>query len=200
MDIHLRTLRNKQEFDDENGVAEKLGISSALWSMFGVVWPSSLVLAHHLLDVDFKNKTILEVGCGIGLTSLLLNRLEADVTATDYHPQAESFMNYNTKLNNDPRIPFFRTGWSDPKTDMGEFDLIIGSDLLYEDGHVDKLSLFFEQHSQSGTEIILVDPGRGRQRKFGRCMSSLGFSHEIKIPKKEGYLDDMFNGRILKFK
>ena len=41
IDIHLRTLRNKQEFLDDDDIAKKLGISSAQWSLFGVVWPSS---------------------------------------------------------------------------------------------------------------------------------------------------------------
>ena len=39
-----------------------------------------------------KIKRILEVGCGIGLSSLILNRLNADITATDYHPEAEKFL------------------------------------------------------------------------------------------------------------
>ena len=31
VDIHLRTLRDRQQFDDPGGVAEALGISSATW-------------------------------------------------------------------------------------------------------------------------------------------------------------------------
>jgi hypothetical protein len=50
IDVHLCTLRDTQEFDDPNGVAEKLGISSASWPIFGVLWPSALVLAHHVCD------------------------------------------------------------------------------------------------------------------------------------------------------
>ena len=56
VDIHLRTLRDKQEFSDDKGIAEKLGISSALWPLFGVIWPSSLVLAHYLFKFDFAGK------------------------------------------------------------------------------------------------------------------------------------------------
>lgn len=42
MDIHLRSLRNHQEFSDQLGEAESLGISSANWSLFGLrakSWP-----------------------------------------------------------------------------------------------------------------------------------------------------------------
>ena len=135
-DIHLRTLKDKQQFSDKDKKAEDLGISSATWSLFGVVWPSSEVLANFIFDYDFKNKRILEVGCGIGLSSLILNRLNADITATDYHPEAEKFLDINTELNKDDEIPFVRTCWSNEyQEELGKFDLIIGSDLLYERDH-----------------------------------------------------------------
>ncbi|MGD8802761.1 MAG: histidine kinase, partial [Gammaproteobacteria bacterium] len=40
IDIHLRTLRDRQQYNDIDGIAEKLGISPASWPLFGVVWPS----------------------------------------------------------------------------------------------------------------------------------------------------------------
>lgn len=73
-DIHLCTLRDKQEFDDPQGAAEKLGISLASWPLFGVVWPSSMVLAHYISDYNTGTKRILENGCGRALSSLLLNK------------------------------------------------------------------------------------------------------------------------------
>lgn len=199
VDIHLRTLRDKQEFSDDKGVAEKLGISSALWPLFGVIWPSSLVLAHYLFKFDFADKKILEVGCGIGLTSLLLNHLNADVTATDYHPEVETFLLENTQLNRDSIIPFVRTDWADPVTTLGEYDLIIGSDLLYEDEHVELLSDFIAQHCKAHCEVILVDPGRGRHAKFSRKMSALGFSLELTRPQEMDYLDEPYKGVILRY-
>ena len=56
IDVHLCTLRNNQEFYDPTGIAEKLGISSASWPIFGIVWPSSLVLANYILDTKPKVK------------------------------------------------------------------------------------------------------------------------------------------------
>ena len=45
-DIHLRTLRDKQQFEDIDGIAEKLGISPSTWPLFGIVWDSSKVLVY----------------------------------------------------------------------------------------------------------------------------------------------------------
>jgi ETFB lysine methyltransferase len=199
-DIHLRTLRDKQEFLDADDVAKKIGISSAQWSLFGVVWPSSEVLAHLMFNFDITNKRILEVGCGIALTSLLLNQRKANITATDYHPEAEDFLLQNTKLNDDNMVPFVRTGWADEITNLGQFDLILGSDLLYEDEHAELLSSFIDQHSKTKCEVIIVDPGRGRHAGFSKKMVKLGYSHNQSQPKNTDYLDKEFKGQILRYK
>lgn len=44
-DIHLRTLRDIQQYSDTNGVAEKLGISSANWPILGAFQKNSFKLA-----------------------------------------------------------------------------------------------------------------------------------------------------------
>lgn len=200
VDIHLRTLRDKQQFQDDDGVAEKLGISSATWSLFGVVWDSSEVLAHFVFDFDIAGKRILEVGCGIGLASLVLNQRHADITATDYHPEAENFLQENVALNQGDDIPFVHTGWGDEDSGLGEFDLIIGSDLLYERDHAELLSGFIDQHAKPLCEVILVDPGRGNHGRFSKEMVSLGYSHSQSKPENVDYLSEPFErGHILRY-
>lgn len=199
IDIHLCTLRNKQEFHDPTGIAEKLGICSAAWPIFGVVWPSSLVLAHFTFDHDTDSKRILEVGCGMGLTSLLLNKQCADITATDYHPEAQKFLQRNALLNEGNDIAFEQVDWADKSDDLGLFDLIIGSDLLYEDSHIELLANFIEGHSKPICEVIIVDPGRGRKNKLSSRMIEFGFSSTQQKPIHTDYLDEEFKGHILTF-
>lgn len=198
-DIHLCTLRNQQEFYDPQGIAEKLGISSAAWPIFGILWPSSLVLAHHIVDYDTGSKRILEIGCGTALSSLLLNSKKADITATDNHPEAERFLNRNTELNGDNLIPFERTGWADNNDSLGRFDLIIGSDLLYEDEHVELLAGFIRSHSNPDCEVIIVDPGRGRKNKLAKRLLKFGYILSTSKPKNTDYLAREFKGHILEF-
>ena len=199
IDIHLCSLRNKQEFSDPNGEAEKLGISSAAWPIFGIVWPSSIVLARFIMDFETSNKRILEVGCGLGLSSILLNKQGHDITATDHHPSANGFLTRNTLLNGDPAIPFERVGWADLDDQLGLFDLIIGSDLLYEDEHIELLSHFLVSHSRAHCEIIIVDPGRGRKNKLIQQMEKNDFSSVVvKIDKSSSQYTD-FNGVVLIF-
>ena len=199
VDIHVRTLRDKQEFFDINGVAEKLGISSANWSLFGIVWASSKVLANLMFDYQIGTKRILEVGCGIGLASLVLNHRQADITATDYHPEAGNFLAANVELNNGREIPFVRTGWEDEVSDLGQFDLVIGSDILYERYYVNPLADFINQHAKLHCDVILVDPGRKNHASFSKKMVSLGYSHSQSKPEHTDYLTKPFKGQILHY-
>lgn len=198
-DIHIRSLRDNQEFSDDEGIAERLGISSASWPLFGIVWASGQVLAEEMYHYDITNKRILEVGCGIALASLVLNHRHADITATDYHPETEAFLAINAELNQDKKIPFTRTGWSDEVSELGKFDVIIGSDILYESEHVDLLSAFIDQHAAEHCEVILVDPGRGHHAKFSKKMLALGYSHQQHKPIQKIDSDYVFNGQILRY-
>jgi predicted nicotinamide N-methyase len=199
VDIHLCTLRNRQEFHDPEGVAENLGISSAQWPIFGVVWPSSKVLAHYISDYDTGSKRILEIGCGMALSSLLLNKRHADITATDYHPESRVFLARNAILNEDQPIPFKQVDWADTEDDLGLFDLIIGSDLLYEEQHIALLANFIETHSNQTCEVVIVDPGRGRKNKLSARMIEFGYSSSEEKPIHTDYLNEEFKGHILKF-
>ena len=199
VDIHVRSLRDRTEFSDEEGEAEALGISSASWPLFGVVWDSSRALARLMFDYDVVGKRILEVGCGIGLASLVLNHRSSDITATDYHPEAEGFLLANTQLNGDPVIPFVRTGWGDFDDALGVFDLIIASDVLYERAHVALLSSFIKRHSKPWCEVIVIDPGRGEAGRFRTQMANLGFDCTLEKADVGDRPDNPYRGHVMSF-
>jgi SAM-dependent methyltransferase len=198
-DIHLRSLRDTQQYSDPFGIAHGLGISAANWALFGVVWDSSQVLAHLMMGFEINGKRILELGCGMALSSLLINRRGGDITATDYHPEAAAFLRANTLLNEDAEIPFFRADWGEKDISHGRFDLIIGSDVLYEPGQPAPLARFIQDHARSTCEVVLVDPGRKQQGGFCREMSHFGFNHTREQPEHSPYLLKIFAGSILKF-
>ncbi len=199
LDIHVRTLRDQQEFLDCDGLAERMGVSPETWPLFGVIWASGEALASLMLTEDIAGKRVLEVGCGIALASLVLNHRQADISATDIHPQAASFMQENTRINQHRSIPFFRHNWTDKAPEMGSFDLIIGSDLLYERSHVIPLSAFINQHARPECEVILVDPGRGHHANFSKRMVSLGYVHSQTRTASGLVNDSLPRGRVLRY-
>jgi len=197
-DIHIKTLRDDQQFSDPLGEAETLGISSAQWSLFGVLWESGKILAREMENYSIEGKRILELGCGLALSSLLLNARHADITATDYHPEAGNFLCDNVRLNHGRKIPFLRTGWQAEEDGLGLFDVLIGADILYEREHIDLLSAFISRHAQAKCEVILVDPGRGNHAAFSKKMIQLGFQHSQKNVQ-DVFGHGTFKGKVLSY-
>ena len=79
----IRSLVDIAQFADPDGNAHRVGISSSQWILFGHVWPCSRMLAHAMTCHDVSGRRILEVGCGLGLASLVLRERGADITASD---------------------------------------------------------------------------------------------------------------------
>ena len=198
-DIHIKSLRDRQQFSDNFGEAEGMGISPSQWPLFGVVWESSEILAEKMLTYDIKDKRILEIGCGIALSSLLLNARNADITATDYHPETANFLSDNVNLNNGKHIPYLRTSWLNEVDGLGEFDLIIGADLLYERQHVKQLTDFIHRHTKPQCEIVIVDPGRGHHAPFSARMIELGYSHSQYKPVRDDPLIEVAKSQVLTY-
>ena len=199
LDYQIRSLSDRHQFWDPDGQAERAGISSATWPIFGVVWPAGIALAQELSHFAFAGMKILEVGCGIGLSSLVLQRLGADITATDYHPLAEEFLRFNSDLNELPPIRFHNAPWAESSSKLGRFDLIVGSDLLYERGHPALLSAFLACHTEAAAQVILADPGRKRCGQFSTKMAIEGYTRSEQQLDLPGHPNASSRGRMMSF-
>ncbi len=178
----LRVLRDLQQFSDPDGQGARLGISSAQWSMFGQLWPAAQLLALAMDSFDIDGKRILEVGCGLALPSLVLQRRGAQVVASDIHPLAESFLAYNSALNALPSVHFRNMDWETPLPSLGMFDVLIASDVMYERDHAALLSGLVERHALPDAEVVIADPGRGSAGLFTRLLHAQGFELESPLP------------------
>ncbi len=185
-DLIIRSLSDRQQYYDPAGAALRLGISSASWPLFGMVWPSGIQLAMQLASRPVRKKErILEIGCGLALASLVGHRRGADITASDCHPLAGEFLDYNVRLNGLPPLAYLHGQWGEkaarlPPLDgtavlSEKYDLIIGSDLLYERGMPETLADFIDDHAAPDAQVWIVDPNRGNRPAFNRHMAHFGF-------------------------
>lgn len=152
-----------------------------------------------MLQEPLARKRILEIGCGLGLPSIVVKKLGGDITASDYHPLAESFLRENTILNALEPISFQSGDWNHANLNREKFDLIIGSDVLYEHQHIKQLALFIDAHSNCRVEVVIVDPGRGKHRAFAREMERLGYQHVWTDLKDYSDRGNKLKGFILRF-
>ncbi|MFW2372895.1 MAG: class I SAM-dependent methyltransferase [Gammaproteobacteria bacterium] len=199
IDYQIQTLKDRQQFYDHEHRAEALGISSASWPLFGVVWPASRILAATVCSYNLDNKRVLEIGCGIALSSIVLHQMGIDITASDYHPLAKEFLNKNVLGNKLPPIKFETGNWEVENPLLGKYDLIIGSDVLYEPAHSENVSSFIDKHSAIDSEVIIVDPNRGNRAIFTKKMIQLGYTHHFEKFNIQATDGSSCKGRILHY-
>ncbi len=209
-DLQICSLLDQQQFVDPLGHAERLGISSAMWPIFGLLWPSGARLAQRLARRDVRaGERVLEMGCGLALPSLVGHRMGMHMSASDCHPLASRFLRANLKLNALAAMPYRHGAWHMPApneagahstTLRGRYDLLIGSDLLYDRDASTLLAGFIGRHASAQAEVWIVDPDRGNRAVFMRQMQALGFvaSQERLDAPAAGALP-AYKGRLLTF-
>ena len=141
-----------------------------------------------------QGKRVLELGCGLGLVSMVLHDRGVDVTASDVHPLAEAFLERNCAINGLSRIPFRRLDWSRSYPDLEPFDVVVASDVLYEDGMVEDIVHFIDAHTSDKARVFVSDPGRSSRRNaFTRQMEAMGWACE------EWQFESNVKGRIMTY-
>lgn len=195
----IRSLIDNLQYADADGEAAAAGISSSSWSLFGLVWPSARILAAEMQDYDIAGKRVLEIGCGLALASLVVHRRKGDITATDRHPLAQSFLNKNLFLNDLPLLPYQMGNWERDNPGLGRFDVIIGSDVLYERDQPRDLAAFIAAHACAKVEVMIVDPDRGNRSAFCQHMASQGFKVEVRQAAAAQHSGEPYKGHVVTF-
>jgi 2-polyprenyl-3-methyl-5-hydroxy-6-metoxy-1,4-benzoquinol methylase len=198
-DYKIRSLLDLQQYADPLGEAEQAGISSAGWSLFGRVWPSARVLALAMQSFDLVGKRILEIGAGLALPSLVIHSRAGDMTVSDWHPLSAAFLEENRLLNNLGPLKYQTGNWAIGNQELGSFDLIIGSDVLYERQHPGQLAAFIDRHALPDAQIIIVDPDRGNRIEFCQAMIELGYACSSRRAERLTENGEHYKGRFLSF-
>ena len=125
---------------------------------WAVLWRSGVALAEHIARSDLRGQRVVELGCGLGLPSLAAARAGAEVLATDVDLDALDLLGRNAELN-DLVLETAAIDWNRPDDllERAPFDLVIASDVLYEETVVDRLEALMPRLAR---QAWLADPGR----------------------------------------
>jgi predicted nicotinamide N-methyase len=99
------------------------------------LWPAATALAEALPDV--AGLRVVELGCGLGVTSLVAAARGALVTATDWAVDAIDLLRQNASRNGlelRAEVRDWRDNWNET------FDLALAADVLYERRNVEPLA------------------------------------------------------------
>ncbi len=124
------------------------------------VWPSSIVLAEKLLELEGAGLTALELGCGVGLSTLAATSAGFDVLSTDYYEDALDVTRANVFRNLGMIARTRLVDWRHLPEDLGTFDLVFASDVLYEAEYAALLPTLLNRLLKPAGMALIADPGR----------------------------------------
>jgi predicted nicotinamide N-methyase len=110
---------------------------------------------------------VLELGCGLGLPSLVAAARGAVVTATDWAKDAIELLRRNADRNHlvlRSEVHDWREPWSE------EFDLVLAADVLYEQRNVEPL---LSRLHELAPEALIGLAGRPYETEFLRALGAI---------------------------
>ena len=124
------------------------------------LWPSAIALATAVSTREGAGSRALELGCGLGLPALVAASTGFDVTATDYYEDALRFARRNAVRNLGRDITTRLVDWCALPGDLGRFDLVLASDVLYERRYAPLVAQAVVRSLAPGGVALIADPGR----------------------------------------
>jgi predicted nicotinamide N-methyase len=120
------------------------------------LWSGALVLA---AAMPHGARSVLELGCGLGLPGLVAARGGGRVTFVDREPIALSFVRASAALNDIPAVDVVAADVLTPALD-GRFELVLAAELLYDRAAFGPLAGAIARHLAPGGRALLADAGR----------------------------------------
>jgi predicted nicotinamide N-methyase len=142
------------------------------------LWPSARILGEELAVMRLSGQRVLELGCGLGVVAIGAVWGGADVTATDYYEEATLFAGLNVMEATGTPITTRMVNWVELPLDLGKFDVVLASDVLYEHRYASLVANAIATTLVRGGEAIVADPGRIALQEFLDECSARGLVHE----------------------
>lgn len=157
--------------EDDYAVDERLPYWAELW-------PSAHVLGHELATRDLRGRRMVELGCGIGLPSVVAALGGADVLATDWYDDALAFVAVNAAASG-AAVATLLVDWADPPDALlsrPPADLVAAADVLYEERNAAALAALVPRLLSPDGELLVADPRRPHAAALLDSLTGAGWS------------------------
>ncbi len=153
------------------------------------LWTGALTLARYLeARVDCREMTVLDLGCGLGLTGIIAARKGGRVVFADKEPAALAFATANARRN---ECRDWETRALDFTSDRlnQQFMLILGAEILYDRPTFPLLVSFLRHHVAPYGRALLADAKRTNTAEFYTLLEKAGLRwRQEEIAEREGTL------------
>ncbi len=123
------------------------------------LWPAAGALAAALPE-RLDGLRVLELGCGLGVPSLVAAARGASVTALDWAAEAVALLRENAERN-ELRLTAEQHDWREPLA--GRYDLALAADVLYERRNVEPV---LARLGEAAPEALVGLAGRPYEAEF----------------------------------
>ena len=139
------------------------------------LWPSAVALSHYLVrHLDLEGRRVLELGCGLGLVSVVAALQGARVLCTDYEQAALAFARRNARGNACRGVRFRLVDWYRPAL-RRRYDCVLAADVIYEARSFAPLVALFQRYLARGGMAVIAEPGRINAPPFFNLLKQRGF-------------------------
>lgn len=213
--MKLSNIRAKLEGDrilleapEFSWLLEKYGDLEEIWEGMGEddpderipywteLWPSSLALAQWLAArrEEIRDRICLDLGCGLGFTALLGQKLGGRVLAVDYEPSALEYCGKNAVLNGVNPPWRLAMDWRAPALKQNSVYRIWAGDIIYEKRFITPVLEFLDYALEKDGLAWIAEPGRNIFYSFKDKAEEKGFVMEKRFSSK---VPDLHNEKAL---
>lgn len=153
------------------------------------LWTGALTLARYIDNgIDVRDQTVLDLGCGLGLTGIIAAQKGGRVTFADKEAGAVSFARKNARLNGCTQYEGRPLDFTQDVLET-RFSFILGAEILYDRPTFPALVRFLATHLSPAGRAILADAKRTNTQDFYRQLDRAGLQWtQEEVPEWEDHL------------
>lgn len=162
------------------------------------LWPSAIMLAEYIVRMgDGAGRSAIELGCGLGLVSMVASKMNWSVLATDREEYSLQFADY-IATQNDVCVDQFETlNWHEPKLNQ-QFSWVFAADVLYQRVDHEPILKCLDVILNPDGIALISEPNRSVADQFASLAESHGFVVEVIHTQCQLQPDETKKGRIFK--
>lgn len=151
------------------------------------VWPSAIALVKVLQKHPslIRDKTVLELGAGIGLPSLLMASEAKTIQVSDYDSEAVELFRKNIAHLQLQNVQALQMDWNDLPENINP-EVIILSDVNYDPTQFESLTKLIQKFIHQGCTIILSTPQRIMASPFVLALSEFIIADYLEMVDENG--------------
>lgn len=176
----------------ENQLARNEKTSFPFWAK---IWPSAIALVSFLKEEPgwIKDKTVLELGAGIGYPSLAMAHHTKNMIISDHATEAVSLLKKNIAFLKLEHVKAMPIDWNDFPDEI-HAEIVLLSDINYAPGQFEPLLQLIKKLVEKNSVVILSTPQRITIAPFAEALQPF---IKRSVLKTVGYMNQAIEVRLL---